>query len=131
MCHLKEQKFDECSKICSDIQNSRQEAMATVPIYWWTIGGILGAVLEVACEISENLPSVIINFRAGGMSRDYYGDAVINAFGDWIAALLGYYACVLGCERYGLPLKTILLQSLIIFLAMKVSLLIFSEIAWD
>ena len=98
-----------------------------MPTHWWTIGAVLGAILEAAWEISENLPSMIIKFRAGGMSRDYYGDAVINAIGDWIAAVAAYYICVLGCEQYGMSLGTVIAYCLALFAAMEVALVLYQR----
>ena len=106
---------------------TENEPTKTMPRYWWTIGGILGAMLEAVWEVSENLPSMIIKFRAGGMSRDYYGDAVINALGDWVAALLGYYACVFVSDYCGISLKAVVFQSLSIFIAMELSLLLYQR----
>lgn len=99
----------------------------TLPTHWWTIGTILGAILEAAWEISENLPSMIIKFRAGGMSRDYYGDAVINVIGDWIAAVVGYYSCVLSCDRYDMPLQTVIAYGLALFVAMEAALILYQR----
>ena len=98
-----------------------------VSTHWWTIGTILGAILEAAWEISENSPSMIIKFRAGGMSRDYYGDAVINAIGDWIAAVLGYYICMLACDRYNMSLQTVIAYGLALFVVMEAALILYQR----
>eukprot|EP00563_Minutocellus_polymorphus_P020705 CAMPEP_0197731494 /NCGR_PEP_ID=MMETSP1434-20131217/37720_1 /TAXON_ID=265543 /ORGANISM="Minutocellus polymorphus, Strain CCMP3303" /LENGTH=91 /DNA_ID=CAMNT_0043318495 /DNA_START=45 /DNA_END=317 /DNA_ORIENTATION=+ len=61
------------------------------------------------------------------MSRDYYGDAVINASGDWAAALVGYAGCVLGCERYGMSLQSVMGYSLAIFATMELALVLYQR----
>jgi len=73
------------------------------------------------------MPSMVIKFRAGGMSRDYYGDALINAIGDWAAALVGYTGCVLGCERYGMFLASVMGYSLAIFATMDLALVLYQR----
>lgn len=52
------------------------------------------AIGEAIWEYHENSPPVIKRFRSGGLYQEYYGDAIVNSVGDWVAAILGYAVCV-------------------------------------
>lgn len=96
-------------------------------IPWWYAGGIIGGVLEAAWEIGENAPFMIKRFRAGGLSRDYYGDAVINSFGDWAAAIFGYFICVWLCAKKRYAAKNVIYASILMFVLSEVALTIYQH----
>jgi len=51
---------------------------------------VLAVLIEAGWEIFENTPFIIERYRAQTMSRDYYGDTLINSVGDMAAMLVGY-----------------------------------------
>jgi hypothetical protein len=51
---------------------------------------LLAVVIEMAWEIFENTDYVINRYREVTISRDYYGDSIINSSFDVIAMLLGF-----------------------------------------
>ncbi|MFN9233341.1 MAG: DUF2585 family protein [Planctomyces sp.] len=73
----------------------------------------LASLLEAAWEILENSPIVIERYRTATISRDYYGDSVINSIGDLGACMAGY----LLAERLGLK------RSLLVFAIVELLLL--------
>lgn len=68
---------------------------------WWRLGALVVAILEAVWELSENSPAIIVQFRAGGISRDYYGDSVLNSFFDWLVAPLAFFVCMWLCRSHG------------------------------
>jgi hypothetical protein len=51
---------------------------------------LMAVVLEAGWEILENSPTIIERYRAATISKDYFGDSIINSAGDLIACVVGY-----------------------------------------
>jgi len=51
---------------------------------------VIATGIEAGWEIFENTPYTINRYRAQTISRDYYGDSVINAVGDMLAMVVGF-----------------------------------------
>jgi hypothetical protein len=51
---------------------------------------VLAVAIEGAWEIFENSQFIIDRYRSQTVSRDYYGDTVINSVTDMLAMLVGY-----------------------------------------
>ncbi len=47
--------------------------------------------VEIGWEILENSPLIIDRYRANTASLDYYGDSILNATGDILSMLFGFW----------------------------------------
>ncbi len=70
-------------------------------IFYWAFGlwrrtapikrrFLLALLLEVVWELVENSPAVIDRYREATAAQGYYGDSILNAFGDLAACALGF-----------------------------------------
>jgi len=75
-----------------------QHGLVFYALLWWLLRGRVGVwgrgglaiVLEAGWEILENSPLVIERYRAGTISADYTGDAILNSMGDLLCCGAGY-----------------------------------------
>ena len=83
---------------------------------------LTAVILEAGWEILENSPTIIERYRAATISKDYFGDSIINSGGDLIACIIGYLlARQLGFRR---SMVFFLLTELILLLTIRDSLLL-------
>ncbi len=73
---------------------------------------LIAVLLEIAWEILENTPLIINRYRAATASLDYFGDSILNATGDILFAMLGFWIA------WKLPWKVTVIVTIIIELLM-------------
>ncbi|HMN97727.1 MAG TPA: DUF2585 family protein [Phycisphaerales bacterium] len=52
---------------------------------------VVAVVLAAGWEVLENSPMIIDRYRTATMSLDYLGDSVVNALGDIVACIVGFF----------------------------------------
>ena len=75
---------------------------------------LMAVLVEAVWEVIENTPFVIERYRTVTMSLDYYGDSIVNSFGDNLSSIVGYLFAV----RFGLR------RSMVFFVATELTLLV-------
>ena len=59
-----------------------------VPVGWRFVAAV---VVECAWELVENSPVVIDRYRSVTVSKDYFGDSVLNSVTDVVCMMLGFW----------------------------------------
>jgi hypothetical protein len=81
---------------------------------------LVAVVLEAGWEILENTPTIIERYRAATISKDYFGDSIMNSGGDLIACIAGYLLA--GRLGFRASLVFFLLTEMILLLTIRDSL---------
>jgi hypothetical protein len=74
-------------------------------------------LLEVGWEILENSPPVIERYRDATAALGYVGDSILNALGDVIACILGFWLAARLATKYVLAL--VLLEEVVLLIAIR------------
>jgi hypothetical protein len=72
-----------------------------IPMHWRVILAIL---FEVSWEIFENTPFIINRYRTETASLNYFGDSILNSFGDVVSMFVGYWLAARMSWKIILPL---------------------------
>lgn len=72
-----------------------------LPLRW---AAVLAIATEIGWEILENTPFVIDRYREATASLNYYGDSILNSFGDLLSMLVGFYLAARLSWKIILPL---------------------------
>ncbi len=77
----------------------------------WTVPwrAVVAMLLEGGWEVLENTALIIDRYREVTASLDYFGDSIVNSFGDGVAMLVGFF----------LAARLPVLASVVIVLAME------------
>ena len=67
---------------------------------------LLALAVEIGWELFENTDYVINRYREVTISRDYYGDSIINSVSDVLSMVLGFLAA------YRLPVWVVVVAAL-------------------
>lgn len=103
-------------------------------LFFWGLNALLGKRLsvgyllvlavgiEAGWELLENSPTIIDQYRENTASLEYYGDSILNSFGDVLACMVGFWAALKLKFRHGLLLFVLI--EVVMVLAIRDSLLI-------
>jgi len=75
---------------------------------------LIAFALEIGWEIFENTPFVINRYRTATASLNYFGDSILNAFGDVLSMYVGFLLAARLSWKFILPLF-ILIEVVMLF----------------
>jgi len=61
-------------------------------------------LIEIGWEVLENTPFIINRYRTETASLNYFGDSILNSFGDVVSMLAGYWLAARVSWKFILPL---------------------------